>query len=53
MCVHVCARVLIAKHGGGSLLNSGKLVITGAKSQENIEEAFDNIYAILQQFRKT
>ncbi|EGD77586.1 hypothetical protein PTSG_08683 [Salpingoeca rosetta] len=32
---------------------SGKLVITGAKSHEDIEQAFDNICILLQTFRKS
>eukprot|EP01147_Barroeca_monosierra_P005690 gene5690-8984_t len=31
---------------------SGKVVITGAKKQEDIQQAFDNIFVILKQFRK-
>lgn len=31
---------------------SGKVVLTGAKVREDIYEAFDNIYAVLQAFRK-
>lgn len=32
---------------------SGKVVLTGAKVREDIYEAFDNIYHVLQTFRKT
>lgn len=32
---------------------SGKIVLTGAKVREDIYEAFDNIYPVLTQYRKT
>lgn len=32
---------------------SGKIVLTGAKVREDIYEAFDNIYPVLAQYRKT
>lgn len=31
---------------------SGKIVLTGAKTRENIEEAFNKIYAVLKKFKK-
>jgi transcription initiation factor TFIID TATA-box-binding protein len=31
---------------------SGKVVLTGAKSREDIQTAYDNIYPVLRQFRK-
>lgn len=31
---------------------NGKVVITGAKSRQEIKEAMDNIYPILKSFRK-
>lgn len=31
---------------------SGKVVITGAKSRKNIEEAFDKIYPVLEEAKK-
>lgn len=31
---------------------NGKIVITGAKSRQELKEAFDNIYPILRSFRK-
>lgn len=31
---------------------SGKIVLTGAKTREDIYTAFDNIYGILRQFEK-
>eukprot|EP01086_Lenisia_limosa_P013589 TRINITY_DN42868_c0_g1_i1.p1 TRINITY_DN42868_c0_g1~~TRINITY_DN42868_c0_g1_i1.p1 ORF type:complete len:193 (-),score=34.20 TRINITY_DN42868_c0_g1_i1:50-628(-) len=31
---------------------SGKIVLTGAKSREHIYQAFENIYPVLQEFRK-
>eukprot|EP00043_Microstomoeca_roanoka_P008085 m.77991 g.77991 ORF g.77991 m.77991 type:complete len:271 (+) comp14095_c0_seq1:407-1219(+) len=32
---------------------SGKVVITGAKKEEHLQQAFDNIFAILQNFKKS
>jgi len=32
---------------------SGKLVLTGAKTVTNIQEAIENIYPVLEQFKKT
>mmetsp|Transcript_3008 Transcript_3008/g.7533 ORF Transcript_3008/g.7533 Transcript_3008/m.7533 type:complete len:248 (-) Transcript_3008:123-866(-) len=32
---------------------SGKIVLTGAKSREDIYQAFENIYPVLQEFRKS
>lgn len=31
---------------------NGKIVFTGAKSRDDINEAFDNIYPILKSYRK-
>jgi transcription initiation factor TFIID TATA-box-binding protein len=31
---------------------SGKIVLTGAKTRQNIEEAFDQIYQVLKKFQK-
>jgi transcription initiation factor TFIID TATA-box-binding protein len=31
---------------------SGKIVLTGAKTREDIETAFDNIYKVLKLFHK-
>jgi len=31
---------------------SGKIVLTGAKTREDISEAFENIYPVLSEFKK-
>jgi len=31
---------------------SGKIVLTGAKTREDIQKAFENIYSVLIQFKK-